>query len=221
MFDALLELISASPWTYAVVFAVAALDAIVPAVPSETTVISAGVLAGSGDLSISLVAAAAAVGALLGDNTSYAIGRMLGPRLDERIARSEKAIRRRGWAERKLQARGGVVLFLARFVPGGRTATTLTAGVVRFRWTRFLVLTALAGTAWAATGALLGYAGGRAFEDHAVAGLSIVLVPLAITYLALEAVRRARRRRHAPADAASGLAMPRIRVRRSAPRLPT
>jgi membrane-associated protein len=220
MFDALLDLVSASPWTYAVIFAVAALDAVVPLVPSETTVISAGVLAGSGDLSLTLIAATATVGALVGDNASYALGRALGPRIDGRIVRSEAARRRRAWAERKLEARGGIVLFFARFVPGGRTATTLTAGVVRFRWLRFLVATALAGAAWATTGALLGYAGGRAFEEHP-AGVALVLVPLALAYLVLEAARRLRRRRSSPALVATGLAMQRIRVPWGAPRLPS
>jgi membrane-associated protein len=220
MFDALLDLVSASPWTYAVIFAVAALDAVVPVVPSETTVITAGVLAGSGDLTLSLVAAAATAGALVGDNASYVLGRVLGPRIDHRISRSEKALRRREWAEHKLQARGGIVLFAARFVPGGRTATTLTAGVVRYRWPRFLLMTALSGTAWATTGALLGYAGGRAFEEHP-AVLVLVLVPPAIAYFVLETVRRLRRRRSAQAHTATGLAMPRIRVPRGAPRLPT
>lgn len=55
MFDFLTDLVGASSWTYLLVFGVAALDAVLPFVPSETIVIAAGVLAASHDLDIALV----------------------------------------------------------------------------------------------------------------------------------------------------------------------
>ena len=50
MLDSLVDLISSSNWTYLVIVVIAYLDAIIPIVPSETAVIAAGVLAGTGDL---------------------------------------------------------------------------------------------------------------------------------------------------------------------------
>jgi hypothetical protein len=50
--ESLLDVVSSSPWTYAAVLGVAAFDALVPLVPSETAVIAAGVLAAAGDLQI-------------------------------------------------------------------------------------------------------------------------------------------------------------------------
>jgi membrane-associated protein len=128
MSDGLLELVAASPWAYGAILIAAALDAIFPLVPAEATVISAGVLAGLGDLSIALVIAAGTAGALVGDNGAYSLGRTFGPRLGARIPRG-----RRDWAEEKLETRGGTIVLVARFIPGGRTATTLTAGLVRPR----------------------------------------------------------------------------------------
>jgi membrane-associated protein len=61
--DSLVDLISSSNWTYLVIVGIAYLDAIIPIVPSETAVIAAGVLAGTGDLELSLVIIAGAVGA--------------------------------------------------------------------------------------------------------------------------------------------------------------
>ena len=55
MFESLTEYVSGSPWTYAFLFVIAALDVIIPLVPSETSVILAGVLASTGDLNLVLV----------------------------------------------------------------------------------------------------------------------------------------------------------------------
>ena len=84
MLESLTDFVSGSPWTYAFLFAVSALDAVIPLVPSETSVITAGVLASSGDLILVLVILLAAAGAIVGDNCSYWIGRTVGHRIVER-----------------------------------------------------------------------------------------------------------------------------------------
>ena len=49
MFQQLTDLVAhASGWAYAILFVLAFLDALIPIVPSETSVITAGVLASSG-----------------------------------------------------------------------------------------------------------------------------------------------------------------------------
>jgi membrane protein DedA with SNARE-associated domain len=216
MLDGLLELVSASDWTYAVILAVALLDAVLPIVPSEAAVVSAGALAGAGDLSIALVIAAATAGAFVGDNSAYAIGRVFGTRVETRLAGNERALRRRAWAEQKLITEAGTLLLAARFVPGGRTATTVTAGLIRLRWARFVLLTLAAGTAWATGVGLLGYAGGQAVGDNPYLGLALLVAAAAGVYAALRIAKRLRRRRSGarrPATAGRGLAMPQIRAR--------
>jgi membrane protein DedA with SNARE-associated domain len=198
-FDSLLDLVSASPWTYAVILGIAALDAVIPLVPSETTVISAGVLAGAGDLQLGLVIAAGALGAYAGDTSAYALGRRFGPRLERRVFRGEKGVRRQAWAEGALDRHGGSLIFGARFVPGGRTATTVTAGVLRMRLARFAAFAGGAAIAWAAYAALVGYLGGRAFEDNPLWGLALGFGVAGGTYVAVEVARRIRRRRGAKA----------------------
>jgi membrane-associated protein len=195
MLEGLLDLVAASPWAYAAILAVAALDAVFPVVPSEATMISAGVLAGAGDLSIGLVIAAGAGGALVGDNAAYWLGRALGPRFDARFARSTRAAERRAWAQEKLQRRGAALVLAGRFVPGGRTATTVTAGALGMRWPRFLVFSALAGIVWAAFAGLLGYGGGRSFEEQPYVALAAAFAIAAGLFVALELARRLHRRR--------------------------
>ncbi len=193
MFESLFDYVSGSPWTYAFLFAVAALDVVFPVVPSEASVITAGVLAASGDLIIVLVIAAAAAGAWLGDNGSYLIGRTLGNRAARRFFRGEKAQRRLQWAERLLRTRGAYLIVVSRFIPGGRTATTFTAGLVRYPWPqRFLPLTILAALIWASYAAVIGYFGGTVFEEKPLYGLLLAFgIAVAITVV-VEGYRRLR-----------------------------
>ena len=175
MFTHFTELVSsASGWAYAIVFLLSLLDAFLPVVPSETAVITAGVVAASGDLSLPLVVAAGAGGAFAGDNISYFIGQEFGRGVVDRFG-GEKGRGRVEWAKRQLQERGVQLILVGRFIPGGRTAVTLGAGLTRFGWRRFLPADAAAALAWGIYAALLGYFGGRAFEDEPWQGLVVAL----------------------------------------------
>ncbi|MEV6374009.1 DedA family protein [Micromonospora musae] len=192
--DLLRETIT-SPWVYLILVGVTALDAFFPAVPSEAAVITAAVVsAGGGRPNIIAVVAAAAIGALVGDHISYAIGRGGGAR---RLARlPERSRRRTGseWARRAVDRRGGVILTTARYIPGGRTAVTLTMGAVRYPRRSFLLFDAIAASTWAVYCGLLGYFGGLAFERDPIKGvIAGVGLAVAIT-LAIEAVRLIRHR---------------------------
>ena len=149
VFESIVDAVSGSNWSYLIVFAIAMLDAFFPIVPSEATAIAAGVVAGTGGLSVELVIVAAAVGAVIGDNISFAIGHFLGARVERRFFSGEKAQKRLKWAQRTLEERGGYLIVIARFIPGGRTATTFTAGFVEtYPWRRFLMFDAIAGAIW-------------------------------------------------------------------------
>jgi membrane-associated protein len=194
--DWFVDVISGSPWTYAVLFAVSALDAIFPIVPSETAVITGGVVAASGDLQVGLVVLAAAGGAFLGDNVTYAIGRFLGHGAAEKIARGEKGKRSLDWARRTLDNHGGLLIVVARFIPGGRIATMLTAGLVDYPWKRrFLPADALAAVLWALYSGLVGYLGGRTFEEEPWKALLLAFGIAFGIAVVVEGVRRLRHRR--------------------------
>ena len=199
MFDQFTHLVAqASGWAYAVVLLFAVVDALLPLVPSETAVITAGVVAGAGHISLPLVIVAAAIGAFAGDNIAYAVGSRYGERVTRRYFHSDKASRRLQSARRQLDRRGGELIAVGRFVPGGRTLITLTAGLSRYPWPRFARYDAIACAIWAGYGALLGYFGGQAFEDQPWKGLLLAL-GIAVTITSgTEAVRYALRRRTRP-----------------------
>ncbi len=198
MFQSVVDAVSGSNWSYLVVFAIAMIDAFFPLVPSEATAIAAGVVAGTGGLSVELCMLSAATGAVAGDNITFGAGHFLGTRVERRFFSGEKAQKRLDWARRMLDERGGYLIVVARFIPGGRTATTFTAGLVEtFPWRRFIVFDALAGALWGSYTVLLGYFGGRTFEQQPWKGLLLAFgIAVAVTG-AVELYRhlRARHRR--------------------------
>ena len=190
MFNHFVQLVSdASGWAYGIVFLLALLDALLPVVPSETVVITAGVVAAAGSMNLPLVILAAACGAFAGDNVAYLVGYRFGGRAADRFLRGEKGKRSLRWAETQLNERGGELIAVARFIPAGRTAVTLSAGTVRFPWPRFAVYDAIAAVIWGGYASLLGYFGGKTFEGAAWKGLVLALgIAFALTGL-IEAVR--------------------------------
>jgi membrane protein DedA with SNARE-associated domain len=188
VFDTFTQLVAdSSEWAYVVIFLFAYLDALVPIVPSETAVITAGVVAADGDLSLAVIIPAAAAGAFLGDNTAYLLGRRFGTRATERFFRGERARRRIEWADEQLQERGGELILIGRFIPGGRTAVALSSGTLRYPWRRFVLFDAAAALLWASYSALIGYYGGKTFE-----GPWGLLLALAIAFAVAGAIELTR-----------------------------
>lgn len=194
MFDQLVDLIAGGPWAYAIVFALAFLDGVIPLFPSETAVITGGVLAAEGKISLALVIVAGAVGAVLGDNLAYLLGRYFRDPIHRRFFTSEKSKQRIGWAERQLDERGGELIITGRFIPGGRLVVTFSAGGLGFPWRRFIVFDVVAGTVWAVYAALLGYFGGSTFEHSTWKALVLAFGIAAAITGGIELVRWLRRR---------------------------
>lgn len=138
--------------------------------PGETMLLAASIYAGtSHNLNIILVIAAAAAGAIIGDNFGYFIGREGGYRI---VRRYGKYIR---LDERKLKLgqylflrHGGKVVFFGRFVSVLRAWAAFLAGVNRMDWPRFFFFNATGGILWAAIYGTAGYILGN--NVHRIAG---------------------------------------------------
>lgn len=174
------EPLMASWWVFAILFAFAAIDAFFPVVPSESLVITAGVFAAAnGEPNVVLTALSAAAGAFTGDNISRLIGRLAGARYFSKPGKRQTGYQ---WARRFLEERGGLVLIVARYIPAGRTAVTLTCGAVRYRLSHFLFFAAIAALTWGAYSVTLGYAGGVVFEEDPILGVVVgISMAIAIT----------------------------------------
>ncbi|WP_043635017.1 DedA family protein [Nonomuraea candida] len=183
----LVQQVMSSPWLYLALFALALLDGFFPVVPAETSVITAGVFAATGETNLALVILVAALGAFSGDHISYLIGKKSAGRLREKKAFV--------WARGALAERGGLVLVVARYIPGGRTATTLTMGAVRYPLRSFSFFDAIAASSWGVYSGLIGFFGGMAFENDPIKGLLLGLgIALSVTAV-VEIVRWVRKRR--------------------------
>lgn len=197
VFDILFDSIQVgSALTYLIAFIIPALDAVIPVLPGETVVIALGVAtAGSADPRIALLVGCAAAGAFAGDNLCYLLGRRFEPVVQHRFFGTPKGKRTREWAERSLARFGTQLIVVCRFIPGGRTAVTLTCGLTGYRRRRFTVATALAAVLWALYAFFIGRVGGRAFQDNEWAGLLIAFGASLAVSAVIEVVRRLARAR--------------------------
>jgi len=178
--------------SYFIAVLLPAFDALIPLLPSETAVIALGVAtAGSLDPRAAVLVALAALGAFLGDNAAYLLGRRFGPAVARRVFAGERGTRRRAWAERSLHRFGARIIIGCRFIPGGRTAITLTCGLVGYPRRRFIVATAFAAVIWASYAFFIGRLGGKAFEDRPWVGLLLALGLTIVISVLTEAARRA------------------------------
>ena len=202
MFSQMVDWISGSNWSYVAIFAVAALDAFFPLVPSESMVVVAGSLAGTGKLNVFLVILVAWAGASLGDNISYFIGKWAGERTVRRLFSHQKAQSAFDWAEQQLEERGSYVILIARFIPFGRTAVTFTAGYTHaMTWQRFFRYDLAATGLWATYATMLGYIGGKQFEEQPWKGIVVGLGIAFTVAFVIEWVRNRRAKRSAePSD---------------------
>jgi membrane protein DedA with SNARE-associated domain len=186
------DLLSRPPEAYAIVWALALGDAILPVLPSETALITAGLLSVVGKLSLGWVILAGALGAYMGDTISYCIGRFLGRPFQQRFLDGKRARTALDWSRGQLDRRGGLVLIVARYVPGGRSAATFTCGITHYPYAKFAGYEVIAATTWAVYAASLGYFGGRFFRDHAWLALVIAFALAGGVTLAVEGIRRLR-----------------------------
>jgi len=187
------QLALSSPLSYLAAFLLPMLDAIVPVLPSETVVIALGVsTAGSTDPRIAVLVALAACGAFAGDNLCYFIGRRFGPLAERKLFAGEKGARRRAWAAGALDRFGARLIIVCRFIPGGRTAVTLTCGIVGYSRRSFIIATAFAGVIWACYAFFLGRLGGKAFENRPWFGFVLAFGVAIVASAIIELIRRIR-----------------------------
>ena len=127
--------------------------------PGETMLLVAAIYAGTTHrLAIPLVIAAAALGAILGDNIGYWVGREGGYRLLRRYGHylhiDERRVKLGQYLFRK---HGGKVVFFGRFIAVLRAWAAFLAGTNRMPWGSFLLYNALGGIIWATLYGLGGY----------------------------------------------------------------
>ena len=125
--------------------------------PGDTLLLSAGLLAAQGQFPIELTISLIALAAILGDNTGYMIGKLMGKRL---FRKKDGIVFRQEYVERAEQfyaKHGSKTMLVAHFIPIVRSFAPLVAGVSKMPRSRFVVFDAVGDIAWAALITLLGF----------------------------------------------------------------
>ncbi|AWN15612.1 DedA family protein [Salinisphaera sp. LB1] len=169
-------------------------------VPGETALISAALLASQGKMPIELLLPAAWLGAVIGDNIGYAIGRFGGRRVvlrhGARVGITEARLAR---IERFFQRRGGAIVIVARFFVGLRQLNGIVAGIGCMAAPRFALYNAIGAALWVGAWGFGTYWFGKHFEQalahfgpvglYTAAGVTTVVV---LIYLVWRFVYRSR-----------------------------
>src|SRR3954451_5835835 len=185
------------PWTYAVVGLAAFLEtaAFVGLVaPGETIVIAAGVIAGQGEISLIPLIGLVWGCAVLGDTTSFYIGRRLGRSFLEKHGPRVKITHERleqvdGYFERH----GGKTILIGRFIGLVRALAPFIAGSSGLAFRRFIPYSVVGCGAWSTLFCVLGYIFWRSFDrvQHLVGqALFGFAVTVAVIVGAVTAYRR-------------------------------
>jgi membrane-associated protein len=125
--------------------------------PGDSLLFTVGVVAGAGQLNITLISAALMAAAMIGDSTGFFLGRHTGPRIftrqDSLVFKQEYVTRTKHFYQRY----GGKTIIFARFVPVIRTFAPFMAGVSQMSYRRFLSFSVCGSTGWVLLMTLLGY----------------------------------------------------------------
>jgi membrane-associated protein len=162
--------------------------------PGDSLLVTAGIFASAGQLSLASLLIPVALCAIAGDQFGYWIGRRLGQRLysrpDSRFFRKKHLENAHAFYEHH----GRRTIILARFVPIIRTFCPPVAGASLMDYRQYLAFDIVGGILWVSSMVLLGYFLGRAVPHideriHIVIGIIIVLSLIPAGLQALKSFR--------------------------------
>ncbi|GAA4367960.1 DedA family protein [Paeniglutamicibacter cryotolerans] len=177
-----------NPFVYLLVFLCCAIDGFFPPIPSESVVVSlASLIMSHGVPNPWLLGGVAALGAFVGDNVAYVIGRSIGT---DRFAWMRRPRLQRGfeWAGVELRKRPVSLILVARFVPIGRVAVNLVAGATKYPHRRFAFLTSCSALAWAVYSVMVGIVAGSWFKEHHLLGMVVAIAVAMVLGLGIDRV---------------------------------
>jgi membrane protein DedA with SNARE-associated domain/membrane-associated phospholipid phosphatase len=166
------------PWTYVVVGVMAFLETgafIGLVAPGETVVIAGGVIAGQGEINLLPLIGIVWICAVLGDTTSFFIGRRLGRKFLEKYGPRVKITHERlEQVEGYFDRHGGKTILIGRFIGLVRALAPFIAGSSGLAYRRFVPYSIVGTGLWATIFCTLGFIFWRSFDRVAhIAGQAI------------------------------------------------
>lgn len=133
-------------------------------VPGDTVVLVASTGVSSPVEYVALVIAVI-VGALCGESIGFALGRFFGPRIRASALGRKIGVRNFDRAEAYLARRGGIAVFLSRFLPVLHSLIPLTVGMSPMRYRTFMAWTVPACVLWAFAYVSVGSAAAGSYRE--------------------------------------------------------
>jgi membrane-associated protein len=147
-------------WVYALLFAIIFVETgvvVMPFLPGDSMLFVVGALCGLGVMSLPLTLVLLISAAVLGNQTNYAIGRRIGPRVfhweQSRWFNRQAFDRTHAFYEKY----GGFTLIAGRFIPFVRTFAPFVAGVAQMTRRKFTFYDVTGGVLWVGSITLAGY----------------------------------------------------------------
>jgi len=172
--------------------------------PGDSLLVTAGVIAATGELDIVLLNVLLIAAAIIGDTVGYAIGKKTGPRIFTReksfFFAKDHLLRTKAFYERH----GGKTIVIARFMPFARTFAPVVAGVGAMEYKKFLSYNVFGGIGWVMSMTLIGYFLGTAIPDidHHIHKVVAIVIFLSILPGIIEVIRHRMKKGRGGAPAA-------------------
>ena len=185
-------------WVYALLFLIIFVETgvvVMPLLPGDSLLFVVGAMCGVGVMSYPLSVGLLFAAAVLGNQSNYAIGRALGPKVfqweDSRFFNKRAFNQAHAFYEKY----GGVTIVAARFMPFMRTFAPFVAGVAQMNRARFMLFDVAGGALWVGGIVTIGYFFGnfpwvKAHLDKII--WTMILIPgILVLYGAWKAKRQA------------------------------
>ena len=190
-------------WTYLILFAVIFCETglvVTPFLPGDSLLFLAGVFAGRGRLSLTVLIVSLIIAAIVGDTVNYWVGHFLGHRLlasKRRIIKPEHL----AYTHEFFEKYGGKTIILARFVPIVRTFAPFVAGLGSMSYGRFMSYNVIGGVVWVLICTLAGYAlyQNELVQNHFFV-VEVIIIVISLLPLVWELWKARSRRRAAAAE---------------------
>ena len=184
---------------YLIVFLGVMLEGVGIPLPGETVLITAGAVAHRGSLTLWETMVVGGLGAIMGGQAGYLLGRFGGRPFVLRWGRYAFITPERlDRAERFFEQHGASAVFLGRFITGLRVFGALVAGMSRMSWQKFTLYSVLGGLIWAVAAVALGYFlwASIGLVEHWIGRISLLLAAALVLVVVLRwSYRKAMRTR--------------------------
>lgn len=165
---------------------------IMPFLPGDSLLFTAGLFARSGYLNMSYILLLLSVAAILGDNANYWIGRKIGLKVFHLKFRGKSLVKQEYLDKTHsfYEKYGAKTIIMARFVPIVRTFAPFVAGIAEMDYKKFFSFDVLGGIVWICSLTFAGYfLGNFEFIRKHIEAVALVIIFISVLPIVVQVIR--------------------------------